>query len=138
MKRAISGGRSGFTLVEIIVALVLIAIAASILAMLISRSTTQANVPRQVLREAFALQAVMENVVARHEALDDLSALRDEIGDEGSAVDNDFGVYTVLDNHNVAFDADDKEEAVATNGLLKVSIQNQVGETISRLFTEAL
>jgi prepilin-type N-terminal cleavage/methylation domain-containing protein len=138
MTKTIRAGRSGFTLVEIIVALVLIAIAASILATLISRSTTQANVPRQVLREAFALQAVMENVVARHEALDDLAALKDEIGDEGSAVDNDFGVYTVLDNHNVAFDADDQEEAVATNGLLKVSIQNQVGETISRLFTEAL
>ncbi len=130
--------RRGFTLVEIIGALVLIAIAGSILTTLISRSTMQANVPRQVLREAFALQGVMENMVARHEELDDLETLMVEIGAEGSVADNDFGVYKVRHNHLVAFDADDQESVSATNELLKVSVQNGVGETISRLFTEAL
>ncbi len=130
--------RAGFTLVEIIVALVLVGIAGAVLATLISRTAYQMNRPREVLREAFALQAVMENIVARHDELDDLGQLSAQIGDEGSLVDNAFGPYLVVDNHLVDFDAQDEEVASATNALLKVSIQNQVGETLSRLFTEDL
>ncbi len=136
MKARRLGSRDGFTLVEIIVALVLIAIAGAILTSLISRTATRMNRPRELLREAFALQAVMENIVAQHEALDDLALLSDQVGDEGVDVDNQFGSYQVVDNHLVAFDGDDDEVASATNALLKVSVRNAVGETLSRLFTE--
>jgi prepilin-type N-terminal cleavage/methylation domain-containing protein len=136
MKARRLGSRDGFTLVEIIVALVLIAIAGAILTTLISRTAIRMNRPRVQLREAFALQAVMENLVAHHKDLDDLALLSDQIGDEGADVANQFGSYQVVDNHLVTFDGDDAEVASATNSLLKVSIRNPLGETLSRLFTE--
>jgi prepilin-type N-terminal cleavage/methylation domain-containing protein len=135
MKARRLGNRDGFTLVEIIAALVLIAIAGAILTTLISRTASRMNRPRVLLQEAFALQAVMESIVAQHRELDDLGLLSHQIGDENGQADNDFGSYYVVANHRVTFD-DDKEVPSATNALLKVSIQNSLGETLTRLFTE--
>ncbi len=134
----IAGRRQeGFTLIEVILALVLIAIAGAMLATLVSRSTTQVNRPRETLGAAFSLQAVMENIVARHIVLGNLGALSAEIGSEGSTPDNDFGVYEVLHNRYIAFDGGNQEVlATVTNNLLKISIRDNLGETITRLFME--
>jgi type II secretory pathway pseudopilin PulG len=128
---------AGFSLVEVIFALVLIAVAGAMLVTLVSRSSTQVNRPRETLSEALSLQSVMENIVARDAVLGDLSVLSAEIGSEGSAANNSFGVYDVLHNRFVEFDGANQEVvAVTTTNLLKVSIRDNLGETITRLFSE--
>jgi len=131
--------RSAFTLIEVIVALVLISIAGAMMATLISRSLVQVNRPREMLAEAFLLQSVMENIVARHSALSDVDVLSQEVGGEGIRINNSFGLYTVQHNRFVWFDGFSQEiGASATNNLLKISIQNDLGEKITRLFARKL
>jgi prepilin-type N-terminal cleavage/methylation domain-containing protein len=124
----------GFSLIEVIVALVLISIAAASLATYISGSANQVNRPRETLRDILSLQAVMENIVSSHNALMDVDALSAEIGSEGSSENNDFGGYYVLHNRFVEFDGANEEMSAVTNDLLKVSIQNDLGESLTRLF----
>jgi prepilin-type N-terminal cleavage/methylation domain-containing protein len=127
----------GFSLIEVIVALVLISIAAASLVTYISHSANQVNRPRETLRDILSLQAVMENVVARHNALMDVDSLSAEIGSEGNSVDNNFGVYYVRHNRFVEFDGANEEMSAVTNELLKVSIQNDLGESLTRLFVRS-
>ena len=127
----------GFTLIEVIVTLVLVSIAAASLATYISRSANQVHRPRETLRDILSLQAVIENIVSSHNALMDVDALSLEIGSEGSSADNDFGVYYVLHNRFVEFDGANEEMSAVTNELLKVSIQNDLGESLTRLFVRA-
>ena len=124
----------GFSLIEVIVTLVLISIAAATLATYISRSANQVNRPRETLRDILSLQSVMENVVSRHNVLMDVDALSVEIGSEGNSANNDFGVYNVLHNRFVEFDGANEEMSAVTNDLLKISIQNDLGESLTRLF----
>jgi prepilin-type N-terminal cleavage/methylation domain-containing protein len=124
----------GFSLIEVIVALVLISIAAASLATYISGSANQVNRPRETLRDILSLQSVMENIVSSHNALMDVDALSLEIGSEGNSENNDFGGYYVLHNRFVEFDGDNEEVSAVTNDLLKVSIQNDLGESLTRLF----
>ena len=127
--------RTGFSLIEVIVALLLVGIAAAIMATYISQSLNRVNRPRETISSAFFLHAVMENIVARHDVLGDLSDLSAEIGAESSAADNNFGVYQVQHNRYVDFNGGNVEFASASNALLKVSIRNELGETLTRLFT---
>ena len=127
----------GFSLIEVIVALVLISIAAATLATYISRSANQVNRPRETLRDILSLQSVMENVVSRHNVLMDVDALSAEIGSEGNSANNNFGVYNVMHNRFVDFDGANEEMSAVTNDLLKISIQNDLGESLTRLFLMA-
>ena len=126
---------SGFSLVEVIVALVLIGVVAAVATTFISNSMTQVHRPRETLSAAFSIQAVMENVVARHAALGDLSDLSAEIGPENSSANNSLGIYQVQHNRFIAFNNSNDEISTTTNSLLKVSIQNDLGEKITRLFS---
>ena len=127
--------RTGFSLIEVIVALLLMAIAAAIMVTYISHSLNRVHRPRETITSVFSIHAVMENIVDRHDVLGDLSDLSAEIGAESSAADNDFGVYQVKHNRYVDFDGANSEFTSASNALLKVSIRNEFGETLTRLFT---
>jgi prepilin-type N-terminal cleavage/methylation domain-containing protein len=134
MIRAHRAERGGFTLLEIIMALVLVALGGSILITLVSRSTSGVHRPRELLTDSFSIRATMENIVSRAAVLDDVDQLSGEVGAEGSDMANTFGTYTVEHNRFVAYDADGDETAAGTNTLLKVSIFNARGETLTRLF----
>ena len=135
MKETLCRKRSGFTLVEVIVALMLVSVLAAMMMTFISQSLNQVNRPRETLDAVLSLQSVMESVVARHELLGDLSDLSAEVGSESSSASNNFGVYQVQHNRFVTFDGGKAEISSTNNSLLKISIRNDLGETVTRLFT---
>jgi prepilin-type N-terminal cleavage/methylation domain-containing protein len=126
--------KRGFTLIEVIIAVVLVALAASILIVMVSRSAMGVHRPRVLLSKAYSLQATMENIVAFSRQIDDVDTLAEEVGVEGSSPANEFGNYLVEHNRFVAYDSEGDEVPATTNRLLKISIQNDLGETLTRLF----
>jgi len=129
MKRSF---KTGFTLVEVIVAIVISALAMAALLPFLGDVFLLAHEPRVQLRDALSLQSVMEDLVAFH--TNGLDVLRVEIGNEGTRY---RGTFRVVDNHYTAFN-NTVEIPPATNNLLKVTLENGLGETVTRLFTEPL
>jgi len=129
MKRSF---KTGFTLVEVIVAIVISALAMAALLPFLGDVFLLAHEPRVQLRDALSLQSVMEDLVAFH--TNGLDVLRVEIGNEGTHY---RGTFRVVDNHYTAFN-NTVEIPPATNNLLKVTLENGLGETVTRLFTEPL
>lgn len=125
---------AGFTLIEVVVAIVLSAIAMAAILPFLDRVFQLGFEPREQLREGLALQAAMEDLVAWQNT-NALARVQERVGAENSQY---LGQYRVLDNHFIAF-ADNSESAVvASNNLLKVTLQNSLGETATRLFAEPL
>lgn len=128
--------RHGFTMIEIIAAVVLGALAMLAILPLFDRVFLLSHEPRIQLREGLDLQAAMEGIVAWH--TNGLSRLHSHVGAEGTMYD---GRFTVVNNHYVRFDGvgGGVESADPANtNLLKVTIQNALGEQLTRLFTEPL
>jgi prepilin-type N-terminal cleavage/methylation domain-containing protein len=76
-------------------------------------------------------------------ALLPLQTLKNRIGGEGSSQStNDYGknsdgtytTYTVVVNRFVRFDTNDKEQDDPSGNILKVTLQNENGETLTSLF----
>ena len=127
---------AGFTLIEVVAAIVLSAIAMAAILPFLDRVFLMSYEPREQLREGLALQSTMEDLVAWQNAnTNGLDALQARVGAENSLY---LGLYTVRDNHYVAFPGNAESEVVATNNLLNVTLQNALGETASRLFAEPL
>jgi len=63
MKKNAINSRSGFTLIEVIVTFVIVAVMAAMLASFFDTSLTQSGAPITRLKEASNLQLVMENIV---------------------------------------------------------------------------
>lgn len=125
-------GRYGFTLVEVIVAIVLSALAMAALVPFLGDVFLLAHEPRVQLRDALSLQSAMEELVAFN--TNGLEMLQAEVGLEGTYY---RGSFQVADNHYTAFNSA-SEIPPATNNLLKITLQNRLGETLTRLFTEPL
>jgi prepilin-type N-terminal cleavage/methylation domain-containing protein len=124
--------RSGFTLLEVIATLVVAAIAASVLIPLLGRVFARNYETRVQYREIADLQSAMESLVTR--GTNSLAVLSAHVGAEGGTY---AGRYTVVQNRYVQFSGG--AEASATNtALLKITLQNSLGETVTRLFAESL
>ena len=64
-----------------------------------------------------------------------LATLKYKIGVEGSEYTNNYGKYTVVENRFIQFDASGIERADAiANNILKVTLKNETGETLTSLF----
>jgi len=64
-----------------------------------------------------------------------LTTLKNNIGVEGSSQDNSYGKYSVDKNRFIQFDqTTGNETSSATNDILKVTIKNDIGETMTALF----
>jgi len=127
-------GSGGFTLIEIILAVVVSAIAMAAILPFLDRVFLMSHEPRTQLREGMALQGAMEELISWH--TNGLDILRARVGGEGGAY---LGRYNIVHNRYIAIDQYDTEtSAVTSNNLLKITLQNSLGERVTRLFTVPL
>ena len=73
MKAPINKYRSGFTLIEFIITLVIAAIGAAMLYTFFGNALTQSSIPIARLQQATNLQRVMENIVADYNHLNEIN-----------------------------------------------------------------
>lgn len=124
--------KKGFTLLEVVVTIVLSALAMAAVVPLLSQVFMRSHEPRIQLREAFDLHAAMENLVALKET-NTLTQLHTLAGGEGSLYG---GRFTVVHNRFVTFTGYTEGGTPTTNNLLKITLRNALGEQTSRLFAE--
>jgi prepilin-type N-terminal cleavage/methylation domain-containing protein len=194
--------QSGFTLIELIVTVLMVAIFGSMIIVFFGSSITKSSDPITRLKKTSDLHKIMENITADynkypkwkasasysvnnvviptnmngrcykcttagtsgtseptwplttggtvsdgtgspagwtdngkvHDA-NSLTTLKNNIGAEGSSPDNSYGKYSVDKNRFIQFDpTTGNETSSATNDILKVSIKNDIGETLTALF----
>ena len=130
---------AGFTLIEVIVALVLAAIAMAAILPMLDRVFQLSHEPRTTLQDGLDLQAAMDGLVTLHEAhFNDVAWLKNNL-----AAHLPSGIGVVMSNtHYVEFtiigDGRGRERlpgSVTATNLLKVTLQNSLGERATRLFT---
>lgn len=132
MKRASIRGR-GFTLVELIVTIVILAIVMASVIPFLGRVFARSYEPRVQLTNAVDMQSSMEDMIAAQ--TNRLAELHQLVGPEGGAWE---GRFTVVENRYVRFVGGAEAGSPTTNSLLKVTLQNELGERITRLFAEPL
>ncbi|MDA8088169.1 MAG: prepilin-type N-terminal cleavage/methylation domain-containing protein [Nitrospiraceae bacterium] len=126
----------GFTLIEIIVTIVIVAILASMLYSYFGPAITGSGVPVARLESAMAAQSAMENVTADYMAnyQTNLSGLQTNIGREGSALNASYGSGTVIDNHFITWSGNAEAPAAISN-CLKVTIRDGAGWVLTQIYT---
>ncbi len=123
----------GFTLIEVVVTIVISAIALAAIVPLLGQVFLRSYEPRAQLREAVELHSAMENLSALQPTMG-LVQFRNQVGAEGGLY---AGRFTVVHNRYVTFSGSTEGGVPATNNLLKVTLRNALGEELSRLFAEA-
>ena len=123
--------KNGFTLLEIIITLALISIAAAMVLPYLSTALTQSGASMWRLRDSLALRQVMENITQDYQAIT-LSTLRTNIGSEGTSQANNYGTYQVIRNRYIQFSGNTEQAGGST--LLKVTIAGNGGEQLTTLF----
>lgn len=138
---------AGFTLVEVIITIVIAAIVGAMLVTVLGTSMTKSSEPIFRLKTSFALQQVMENFMTTYyedfEYFHLLPEFRNLIaggvpgGNEGATLDNNFGKYTIVENHFIKFDGNRNEILAADTDpdkMLKVTIKNTNNDTLTYVF----
>lgn len=125
---------SGFTLIEVIVAIVLSAIAMAAILPLLGNVFLLSHEPRQQLHEAFALQSAMDELVVWHRE----NIQTADLGPLVAHVDDHFPRNGVVAQRAYIEFIGETESSTAKADLLKVTLRNSLGETLVRLFTVPL
>lgn len=121
---------NGFTLIEVIVAIVLSAIALAAILPMLDKVFLLSHEPRTTLQAGLNLQSAIEELVAWDAAHSNTPALvQAHVGSVGGT----FMGQTVAFNGFTAFSGG-SEVAPTTNNLLKITLRNPLGETVTRLF----
>lgn len=125
----------GFTLIEVIIALVVGAILATILVSAMGTSLGDSSQPIFRLQKTMALHQVIENIRADFSAIDDIALLKTSIGTGQQS--NSYGTYEVVDNKFIKFTGNVEEDGVSGDGILKISIRDtDTGMMLTELFVE--
>lgn len=125
----------GFTLIEVIIALVVGAILVTILASALGTSVTDSSQPIFRLQKTMALHQVIENIRADFASINDIALIKTTIGTGQQS--NGYGTYEVVDNKFIKFTGNVEEDGVSGDGILKVSIRDiDTGMTLTELFVE--
>ncbi len=120
-------------MIEVIITIVIGALALAAILPYLGAVFMRSNEPRVQLVHAVDLQAAMEDLVSIH--TNELSVLHQHVGNVGEHYQ---GRFMILENHYVSFPGSTEvTEGVQTN-LLKITLQNELGETITRLFSVPL
>jgi prepilin-type N-terminal cleavage/methylation domain-containing protein len=127
--------QGGFTIIEVIAALVLAAVVAAGLIQYLGTSLGKSSISTQRLRQAYELQEVMENITVDYRedtSLSALSALSVAIGGVGPQGPNDYGqYYMVVVNTFIKFEGSpptsESTDPPDQDNLLKVTIKNDSG-----------
>ncbi|MBA3015521.1 MAG: type II secretion system GspH family protein [Proteobacteria bacterium] len=125
----------GFTLIEVIIALVVGAILVTILASALGTSVTDSSQPIFRLQKTMALHQVIENIRADFASINDIALIKTTIGTGQQS--NGYGTYEVVENKFIKFTGNVEEDGVSGDGILKVSIRDiDTGMTLTELFVE--
>lgn len=139
MKKSINN--KGFTLIEIIIALVVAAILGTMLFTYSSTSVTQSTYSLTQMSQTADLQKVMENIFLDYKLnfFNDLTGIQGKIGSAAVAqpLSNSYGTYTLLYNNFIKFvgNSETAAEPDDPQDILKVTIRNNLGQTLSILLT---
>jgi len=130
----------GFTLLEVIITLVVVAVVGAMLFSYFGSSLIQSSTPINRLHTTFSLQQALENITAdyRKNYTANLTGLQALVVSEGTSQNNSYGQYSVVENRFIKFSGT-SEAAWATGdpqNLLKVTIKNVNGERLTRIFTK--
>ena len=130
----------GFTLIEVIITIVIVAILGTIFVTFMGTGVVGSSTPVININSSLSLRKVMENMTADYRntvfSKADLITLRTNIGAEGTSPVNNYGSYTVDRNRFILFDGTNTEANDAVNlNLLKVTIKNSLGEMLTVLFS---
>lgn len=130
---------AGFTLIEVIITLIVVAIVGTMMYTTLGSTVSQSSAPIKRLQTSLTLHQVVENFVTAYEKYyaGDLEALKAVIGTEGASMNNNFGQYTVVENRYIKFVSNVEQQALATDtlNLLKVTIKNSNNETLTYMFS---
>jgi len=121
--------KAGFTLLEVIIVLTIIALLGIMLVPFMQSALTRSAGPVINLVETYSLRSEMEKRYAEYDTNKDLDALKASIGAEGSG--------NVVHNRFVDFKPPSYNEVLATGtnqSILKVTFKNDLGEKLTALF----
>jgi prepilin-type N-terminal cleavage/methylation domain-containing protein len=131
-----------FTLLEIIVALIVVGIIAAMMVPFLGTAVTRSADAVISAQQHAQLIEVMELITADYKLLSatdatPLATLKTNVGGEGSNMNNAYGVYSVITNRYITFPSGSTvaETADASGNILKVKINYQ-GYTLTALFTK--
>ncbi len=131
----LSGGR--FTLIELILALVLLSVLSAVMASFFGALLTRSPEPALQLPATAALLTVLEQINADYETTyrTNLAGLKARI----EASPSPYGSYTVVECRYVRFDEQNQEtaEGATENDILKVTLRASHGGRITALFPRA-
>ena len=123
---------AGFTLIEIIVAIILSAVAMAAILPMLDRVFLLSHEPRTTLQAGLSLQSAMDELVAWDMAhTNNPGLLQGHIPAQGGT----FMGQTVAANRFIALTNGLESASPATNNLLKITLRNPLGETATRLFS---
>jgi prepilin-type N-terminal cleavage/methylation domain-containing protein len=135
----------GFTLVEIIITITIVAIVAAMMSTFFGKALTQSPVPIVNLQKATSLQAVMENIISDSDSFlfppvtgtkSGPTSCANLVTLQGNITANVYGAYTVVQNGFITNLGDTpNNNCTATNDILQVTIKDTTGETLTSLFT---
>ena len=123
---------TGFTLIEVIVAIILSAIAMAAILPMLDRVFLLSHEPRTTFQAGLSLQTAMDELVAW-----DMAHTNNPILLYGHlpAPGGTFMGQTVVANRFIALTNGIESTSPSTNNLLKVTLRNPLGETATRLFS---
>ncbi len=129
--------KAGFTLIEVIVAIILSAIAMAAILPMLDRVFQLSHEPRTTLQDGLSLQAAMDGLVVMHEShACDLAWLRNHVQDNlppGVGMKQTYMVEFVTNGAGMWVEK--PPQYVTITNLLKITLTNSLGERVSRLFT---
>ncbi|MDH5298570.1 MAG: type II secretion system GspH family protein [Desulfobulbaceae bacterium] len=128
------GRESGFTLIEIIVALMILSIVGVFVMQLFGSSFVASTTPLTQLQNSFDLQGAMEEMTDDYNSGTPLADLQTRVNSEAYG---NGASYTVSENRFVTVSGSTFVEAAsdAPKDLLRVTIQAANGETLTTLFS---
>jgi len=128
--------QKGFTLIEVILTIIIAAIAGSMLVAYVNKSMIRSSQPLRWLDAGLTLNKIMENITSDYNNNPDITALSASVGGVGPQT-NAYGTYTVVQNSYIEFDGGGNEIADTTDPceMLKVTISDDTGQKFTSLFT---
>lgn len=122
---------AGFTLLELILVIVVGALVMASFIPFLGQVFLRSRDPSSQLHDTLELRTAMENIATLHTG--SLQALHELAGEEGRVMDDGI---VLMANRFITFDSQQESDAPGEYGLLKITLRNALGETVTRLFSE--